>query len=762
MILSIICSYIPHRTDFTPHLPGRIMKNIPMQISARNFLAIFILFLLASTIPGYSQNNGLHWMQGEIAYVKEENGAIIKISLPDRKKQAIVPKEKLIPKGDTASLKIRSFSFSENAQKVLLFTNTVKVWRLHTKGDYWVYDRQKQSLKRLGRDLPVSSLMFAKYSPDGNKVAYVSGNNIYVEDLSTDKISKLTTDGTRKIINGTFDWAYEEEFFCRDGFRWSPDGKKIAFWQIDATDVKNYLLINHIDSIYPTVTPLEYPVAGNSPSPYKIGIVTLNDERIKWINIPGDPKQHYVPRMEWTPNTDELILQQLNRKQNESKIYLCNGMNGQAREIYSETDQAWIDILPSWDSDYHFGGWNWLNNGQDFLWASEKDGWRHLYKLSLDGKKETLLTQGRYDVIDIVKIDEAKGNLYFLASPENATQKYLYTVQLNGKSEAKRLTPASQEGTHDYNLSPKSEFAFHTFSNHFTKPVSEWISLPKHQSLEEDHSVEKALMESAKTKPTVEFFKIKTEEGIEMDAWMVKPTSFDPGKKYPVVFYVYTEPAGQTVLDSYGVGSTSLYKGNMADDGYIYVSIDNRGTPAPKGRAWRKSIYRKIGDLNIKDQALAAQEVLKLPYVDTSRVAVWGWSGGGSATLSLLFRHPEIYKTGIAIAAVANQLTYDNIYQERYMGLPQENPQDFKNGSPITHAGKLQGNLLYIHGTGDDNVHYNNAEQLINALIKHNKQFQVFPYPGRSHGLSEGEGTKEHLSTLFTNYLKQYCPPGGR
>jgi dipeptidyl-peptidase 4 len=260
----------------------------------------------------------------------------------------------------------------------------------------------------------------------------------------------------------------------------------------------------------------------------------------------------------------------------------------------------------------------------------------------------------------------------------------------------------------------------------------------------------------------VEFIKVKSADGVEMDAWMAKPANFDPKKKYPILFYVYSEPASQTVTDTYGAGMNFLYNGDMAEDGYIYVSVDNRGTPAPKGRDWRKSIYRKVGQLNISDQAAAARELLKLPYVDASRVAVWGWSGGGSATLNLMFQHPDIYKTGISVAAVANQLTYDNIYQERYMGLPQENREDFVKGSPITYAKNLEGNLLYIHGTGDDNVHYNNAEQLVNELIKYNKHFQFMPYPNRSHSISEGEGTSEHLSTLFTNYLKQFCPPGGR
>jgi dipeptidyl-peptidase-4 len=247
-----------------------------------------------------------------------------------------------------------------------------------------------------------------------------------------------------------------------------------------------------------------------------------------------------------------------------------------------------------------------------------------------------------------------------------------------------------------------------------------------------------------------------------MDGWMVKPINFDPKKKYPVVFYVYSEPAGTTVKDAYNVGRNGFYRGNMAADGYIYISIDNRGTPAPKGREWRKSIYRKIGVININDQAMAAKEILKWDFVDPERVAVWGHSGGGSATLNLMFRYPKIYKTGISLAAVANQLTYDNIYQERYMGLPQENMVDFIDGSPITYAKNLEGNLLYIHGTGDDNVHYQNAEMLLNELIKYNKQFQFMPYPNRSHGFREGEGTREHLSTLYTNYLKLHCPPGGR
>ncbi|QNF33633.1 S9 family peptidase [Adhaeribacter swui] len=726
----------------------------------------FWLVLLAITCqinPALAQNSGaLIWLKSGNAFVQQEEGNLVKFTLPAREKQVMLAKEKLIPTGQTTPLAFRSFSFSPDEQKILLFTNTRKVWRAHTRGDYWVYDLKNQSLAQVGKNQPTASLMFAQFSPDGNLVAYVSQHNIYVEDLSAKTTKALTTDGTRKLINGTFDWAYEEEFFCRNGFRWSPDGKKIAYWQIDANQVKDYFMFNLTDSVYSQIQPVEYPVAGEAPSPYKIGIVDVASSKTTWLQIPGDPRQHYVPRLEWTANPNEVILQQLNRKQNTSRLFIGQAGTGKVTPIYEEHDAAWIDILPSWDQKYATGGWDWLSKGQEFLWASEKDGWRHLYRISRDGKKETLVTRGNYDVMEIVKIAEPEGMVYFMASPENATQAYLYRTRLNGKGQAQRLSPATQPGTHDYVLSPNAQFARHQLSNYYTPLATEWVSLPDHKPLDKTSAVADALAKADKAKTNLEFLKIKTSEGVEMDAWMLKPANLDKTKKYPVIFYVYTEPWGQIVKDEYGIGSNRLYRGNMAQDGYVYVGMDNRGTPVPKGREWRKSVYRKIGLINIKDQALAAKEILKMPFVDTSRVAVWGWSGGGSATLNLLFQYPQIYKTGIAVAAVGNQLTYDNIYQERYMGLPQENKEDFVKGSPITYAKNLRGNLLYIHGTGDDNVHYNNAEQLINELIKHNKQFQVMPYPNRSHSISEGIGTQEHLSTLYTNYLKQHCPPGGR
>ena len=713
-----------------------------------------ILLLL---IIGFSQfsfaqwGKGTYWSLDGNNIMEVENGEIVSKNATDESKSTtVISKEMLTPKGKSP-LDLVRFAFSEDNQKVLIATNTKKVWRYDTRGDSWVYDLKTKTLKQIGKDKPESSLMFAKFSPDGKKVAYVSEHNIYVEDLASGETKALTMDGTLRLINGTFDWVYEEELDCRDGFRWSPDSKSIAYWQIDAQKIKNYLMLNTTDELYPFTVPVEYPVVGEDPSSCKIGVVDLATSKTTWMNVPGDAVQHYIPRMEWANNSSQLILQQLNRRQNESKVMLVNVAENSAKAIYSETDKAWIDAKEE------ATGWNWIDGGKKFIWLSQKDGWRHIYAIGLDGK-ETLLTPGNYDVIELNSVDEKSKTVYFMASPDNATQTYLYEVPLNG-GKATRLTPSNESGSHNYDISPNGKLAFHNYSNANMFPLKDVVSLPNHKLLSGGEVNPRAA--SIKI-PKVEFFKVKTSEGIEMDGWMVKPTNFDPSKKYPVVFTVYGEPASQTVVDRFGTGFNRLYNGNMADDGYIYMSVEGRGAPAPKGREWRKSIYHSIGNINIKDQALAAKEILKWPYVDKDRVAVWGWSGGGSSTLNLMMQYPEIYKTGISIAAVDNQLNYDNIYQERYMGLLPEDKHYFVDNSPLAHAKNLQGNLLLIHGTGDDNVHYNNAEQMINQLIKYNKTFQLMIYPNRTHAISEGEGTGAHLSSTYTKFLKENLPAGGK
>lgn len=720
------------------------------------FTFCFLLFtshflLLTSFSFAQPGTNGLRWSKdGNSYFRKSDDGGIEQVILPDFSTKSIIEKSMLIPGGKTSPLAVTKFYFSSDNKKVLIYTNAKKVWRYATRGDYWVLNTETKSLTQLGKSMPESSLMFAKFSPDGNKVAYVSLHNLYVEDVNSGAITQLTTDGTDRMINGTFDWVYEEEFDCRDGFRWSPDGQSIAYWKVDANKIRNFLMINNTDSAYPFVKPVEYPIVGENPSPCFVYVVNLSTGVSTKMNVPGDADNNYLPRMEWAANNTELIVQQLNRRQNECNLWICNAATGNATSIYSETSDTWIDVKPA------ATGWEWAKDGSCFLWQTEKDGWRHIYLISRDGKTQTLITKGNYDVIDEKGYDEKSGNIYFMASPLNATQSYLYVVNINGKKDAVLLSPAGECGTHGYDLSPNGMYAKHNFSNANTPEIIDWVSLPKHTVIKEEEKGDDYHL------PHVEFFTVTTDDGITMDGYKILPANFDSTKKYPVVFYVYAEPAGQTVQDEYGGQNNFLYNGDMAGDGYIQISLDGRGTPAPKGALWRHSIYGKIGQVNINDQAMAAKKIIQWPYVDTSRIAVWGWSGGAATTLNLLFQHPDIYKTGIAIAAISYEPTYDNIYTERYMGLLDEHREDYIKGSPVTNAKNLQGHLLYIHGTGDDNVHYQNAEILLNELIKQNKVFQFMAYPNRTHSISEGEGTFRHLSNLYTTFLQQWCPGGGR
>lgn len=689
------------------------------------------------------------------AFYNYEKGEITLTSLPDMKSTVVVTQAALTPHGNIKPLRIKNIQLSEKGNFLLLFTNTKRVWRYETMGEYFVYDVRNGSLKKLGKSLPDSSLMFAKISPDEQHAAYVSGHNIYVESLVTGAIQRLTTDGNSKIINGTFDWAYEEEFGCRDGFRWSPDSRNIAFWQLDASNIKDFLMINNTDSIYSFTIPVQYPVVGEDPSACRIGFVNIESKQIVWMKTGADSKQNYLPRMEWIPNGNRIIVQMLNRKQNESSILISDAETGNSKLLFHERDSAWIDIKSRWNDDDP-RGWEWVNDKNDFVWISEKEGWRQAYLISMQGNVKKLTTE-EFDIIKLEGIDSKNQFIYFTASPSNATESYLYRQSLKKNGKPERLTPAAFQGTNSYTFSPNGIYAQHSFSNVVTPPAKAWILAANHSFLTPAPHVNK-------NDRAVEFFTITTVDGVDLDGYMIKPENFDSTKKYPAVFYVYGEPGATTVNNAYGAVGNFLYNGDIRKDGYIQISMDNRGTPAPKGAAWRKSIYRKIGRINIRDQAMGAKKLLdSFNYIDSSRMAVWGWSGGGSSTLNLLFQYPEIFQTGISISPVTNMLTYDNIYEERYMGVPWESKADYIAGSPLTYVANLRGNLLLIHGTGDDNVHYQNTELLINELIQHNKIFRFMSYPNRSHSLSEGGyKTAQHLSTIYTDFLKANCKPGAK
>jgi len=699
----------------------------------------------------------IQWTQRGDSYVTVDNSSsgneLTLWNTATGETSTFVPANKLMVNGKP--ILVESFSLSEDESKVLIFTNSSRVWRSNTKGDYWVYDLEKERLSQLGKDFESSSLMFAKFSSDNQFVAYVHKFNLYKEDFATGEITQLTSEGTDKIINGTFDWAYEEEFGKRDGFSWSPDGSLIAFWQIDATEIGTFYMMNNIDSVYSQPIPLQYPKVGQTPAGAKIGLVNPANGDLTWVPIPGDEKENYLPGMQWV-SEDLLLVQQMNRKQNKLTVWTYKPSSNELRDIYVEREDTWVDLgYP----DISASGWGnndlkIVDNGQAFLRMTENGDWRNIIKVNLKSGEKSQVTLDEFDVASFGGLIEKE--VFFIASPEVPYERYLFSKNLNGNEEKSRLTPDSFVGINTYDVAPNGKFAIHTHQSTSEPQSVRLIELPSHKTLRTLVSNEeyRAKRESLDL-PRVEFEEVTTEEGITLDARVVYPIDFDPNKKYPVLFHVYGEPWGATAVNT----QIGLFDIMLAQKGYFIIDMDNRGTPTLKGSAWRKSIYRNIGQINSRDQGLAAKEILKKPYLDEERVAVWGWSGGGSMTLNLLFKFPEIYQTGMSVASVSNQLIYDNIYQERYMGLPQENMEDFINGSPITYAKNLEGNLLLIHGTGDDNVHYQSAEMLINELIKHNRQFDFMPYPNRSHGINEGEGTTLHLYTLLTNYLLEHTPP---
>jgi dipeptidyl-peptidase-4 len=664
--------------------------------------------------------------------------------------QVLVSSSMLTPADAEKPLSLDSYQWSSDKTKLLIFTNTERVWRYNTRGDYWVLDMASKSLTRIGGDASASCLMFAKFSPDAKQVAYVYKNDLYIQNTGDGSITRLTDTATAAKINGTFDWVYEEEFAARDGFRFSPDGKRLAFWEIDATGIESFPLVNNTDTLYPKITYIPYPKVGTINPAARIGVIDLSTRQTTWMPIPGDERDNYLPRMEWVDET-RLLIQQINRLQNHLVVYVADVTNSQLDVMLTEKDDAWIDVQETL---------HWLADRSRFAWLSERNGWQHIYLASVDCKSIKPVTSGDFDVMEILGIDDDAQWVYFYASPSNATQVYLYRVHFDG-TDFQRVTPETKTGTHRYVLSPDRKMALVTSSQVASPPTTEVVRLSDHatQFVAEENSRLRDQLKAARL-PTSEFFRVDIGEGVELDAWCILPPDLNPSKKYPLIVYVYGEPAGQTVVDKWG-GDRMLWHQMLAQQGYVVMSFDNRGTPAPRGRQWRKSVHRQIGILASADQAAAVKSVLtERPYLDADRVGVWGWSGGGSMTLNALFRYPEIYQAGVSIAPVPNQLYYDTIYQERYMGLPSDNEEGYRLGSPITFANKLEGELLLIHGTGDDNCHYQTTELLINELIKHNKPFSMFAYPNRTHAIREGENTTRHLYQMITDHFLRTLPPG--
>ena len=669
----------------------------------------------------------------EIAYYDAASG----------ERTVVVPGEKLVVPGSSQPLRLRWFQRAPSGNRFLLRGDLADGKR---RSGHWLYEPESGALRPLDDGLELAFNADA-FSPDGQRLLATCGGNLIVLDIASGRTIPLTKDGDP----GTIENGYRA---C-----WSPDGQWIAYIQTDSSAVPKRAVLVPGDPTYRTFREQRYERVGGPISTFRIGVVSVDGGPTRWVELPDKPGTFYLNQVSWAGNSDELLIEKLSRYRDAREFLLANHRTGAMTTLYAESDPAWVDTHSSSN-----GGVEWIRGGQAFVILSEKDGWRRAYVVSRDGSSIRPITPAGSDLIARGQVDDKNGWLYYDASPTNATQRYLYRARLDGTGEPERLTPSDQPGSHRYVLSPDSRWALHTYSTFDKPPVTDLVQLPEHRSVRvlEDNA---ALAERVKpliTRPT-EFFQLDIGGGVVMDAWMIKPRDFDPTKKYPVLVYVYGEPAAQTVLDDWSGGGHALFHRAVADLGYLVVSMDNRGTPAPKGAAWRRAVFGSLGPLSTEEQAAGLIAMARLcPFMDLSRVAIWGWSGGGSNTLNAMFRKPDVYHVGIAVVPKPQPQYYNARYQEIYMRTPKENPEGYRNSAPINYAEGLRGNLLIITGSGETNTHIEITEGLVDRLIALGKRFDYFVYPNRDHGLSEGQGTAVHVRMLIARYLLEHLLPGPR
>jgi len=669
-----------------------------------------------------SMNNGEHYVSLENSELGQELNIY---------KYKDGEKVRTLFKSDEFDLKrITNYSFSNDEKKLLLETQTEKIYRYSSKSIYYVYNIFTDKLKKISND----KLMFATFSPAGNKIAYVLDNNIYIHETNSGRTKQVTFDGQKnQIINGASDWVYEEEFGLVRSFEWAPDGEHIAYYKFDETNVKEFSMDLFKGGLYPTQEVFKYPKAGEENSVVRIYFYNLKEDKSTFIYTEKD--YEYIPRIKWTKNSNILALYGMNRHQNELDFVLADATSNTNKVLFTEKDNYYIDIhdnltfLPD----------------DNFIWTSEKDGFNHIYIKGLDGSEQQI-TKGNWEVTSFDGVDSDKMELYYRSTEEGSINRTLYVHNL---FTGKKRKLSTQIGDNSIKFSDNFKYYLNSYSNANTAP---YYTLHKSNGeqlkvLEDNTEFNDKMKEFNLSKK--EIFSIKTEEA-ELNAWMIKPPNFDSNKKYPLFMFLYGGPGSQQVKNSFGWTNYYWYQ-MLAQNGYIVACVDNRGTGG-KGSEFKKMTYKELGKYELIDQINAAKYFGNLDYIDSKRIGIQGWSYGGYMSSLAITKGSDVFSLAIAVAPVTNWRYYDNIYTERYMQTPQENANGYDENSPINHVDKLKGDYLLIHGSADDNVHVQNSMEMISALVKANKKFDLFIYPDKNHGIYGGN-TRLHLYQKMTDFI---------